>query len=154
MQKRDVTRAAPIAAIKAIGPDKIQRARNRAVIVKGKKQDNAVAHAVANDVKKCTRQIRRPPFARACVLIEYPECVPMIRRDVSPGNHLDPDCGLRARAFLADGLALARRQRAQKAFKVRIIAVLPMKLRAHARQPSGGAKCLEFGCLDKGGMRR
>ncbi len=70
-------------------------------------QRNAVAHGRCNPVEKGAGQIGPPPFARAGILIESPEGIPMVGPDLVTAQDFDRDIGLRRRPFLADRAALA-----------------------------------------------
>ena len=107
MQKRHIAGTAPIATIKAIGTDKVKRARHRFVAIISEEQDNAVLHALSDDIEKAAGEIRLPPFARAGILIEYPERIPHSRRDICACNLFDPHRVCRACTFLTNSFALA-----------------------------------------------
>ncbi len=66
---------------------------------------------VVHFIKERAGQVGRAPFAGAGVLIELPEGIPMFGLYLVTGQRLDRAAkGLGCGAFLADGLAFARRK--------------------------------------------
>ena len=107
------------------------------------------------NVKELTRQIGRTPFAHSRVLIEDPERIPVFGFDLIPGEGLDrPAKALRLQAFFTDVLAFARIETGQKAIKVTVAMVLPMKLLAFAGHQAKGLRRLCLCLRAERGMER
>ena len=98
----------PVAPVERIAPDEVERAGDGGVVDAGQHQQDAVRHAFADEVEGGAGEVGRPPFARAGVLIEVPEGVPVFGADVRAGERADLHVGLRGGAFLAQVLALGR----------------------------------------------
>src|SRR3546814_2065311 len=81
MQIGDLDETAPIAAVKRIGAEEVQRPGNRPLLrVIGDEQNDPLRHMLADQVERFAREVRMPPFARAGILIEEPHRVPMFGR--------------------------------------------------------------------------
>lgn len=105
--------------------------------------------------KKSAGQIGAAPFARAGVLIEAPESVPVLRADFVAGQAVDRDAvRCRRRALLAEVFALAAREVDEEIVESLISPVLPVKLLVLALQQSefAAAPPLLFGA--KGDVKR
>ena len=90
---------------------------------------DVVAHVAVHNLEKFPRQIGRAPLARACVLIEPPEGIPMCGLDLISGQRADCTAkGLSLLAFLANVLAFARAERGQKSIKITVALVEPVEL--------------------------
>src|SRR3954453_17345776 len=146
--------ASPIASIKHVGPNEVEGAGDRLPTATGEKQEQLVAHPLANEIEKFARQIRPAPLPRAGVLVEGPHGVPFGGTDVGASQRPDfgpfPGCG----SVLADALALAAAKRGEEFVEARIAAIEPVILDTEAAQPPAP---LAFGCtgfIDEGDMRR
>jgi hypothetical protein len=84
MQAGVILDAAPVAAVKRLAPDEVQRARHRLPVAFGQHQKHVVAQRLLRDVEEGPREIGRAPFPRAGVLVEHPEGIPMLGRISSP----------------------------------------------------------------------
>ncbi len=136
MQEADVLGAAPIAPVERIATDEIERARHRLVVFEREHQQQRLAHPLLEQVEGVAGEIGRPPFARAGVLIEGPERVPMLGADVIATQLLDPHRVLRRGAFLAQILALARGEIGEEILEAGVIAIVPVELDVVAQHPA------------------
>ena len=152
MQEAHVARAAPIAAIQGFRADEIERARDRLVAIEGEHQQQRIAHAFGKQIEGFARQIGRSPFARAGVLIEYPERVPVLGPDRVAAQPLDPHLGLRRRALLAQGAALARGEFAQESVEIVVPAIAPVILDIAPGHPARPFEQLDLPRLHEGRM--
>src|SRR3546814_8910161 len=90
MQIGDLDETAPIAAVKRIGAEEVQRPGNRPLLrVIGDEQNDPLRHMLADQVERFAREVRMPPFARAGILIEEPHRVPMFGADRIAGQFFD-----------------------------------------------------------------
>ena len=104
--------AAPVAAIEGVGADEVDGARHVAVVALCHDQKHFIGHRFPNEREESPCEIGAAPLARARILIENPERVPMTLGDIAAAQPLDCDIGRERIAPLApDRLALARRQR-------------------------------------------
>ena len=136
MQVGHVLDTAPVTAIERIAADQIERARDRPTVAQGEHQQDPVRHRLAQDGEEGAGQIGLPPFARAGILVEIPENIPMrfgqlVAAQVDDLQPLD-----RAPAFLADILALLARQVGQEILEPAIAAIGPVELAILADQPA------------------
>ena len=135
MQAGVVLDTAPVAAKKHLTPDEVERPGNRSSATQCQHQQNVVAHLFLHKVEEFAGQVGAAPFARAGVLIELPERIPMLGPQiVARQRHDVPAKGLRLRTFLADRLALARGQAGQEVLEAGIAAIFPVKLLRYAVQ--------------------
>src|SRR6056297_2604836 len=94
-------------------------------------------------LEKTAGEVGRAPFACAGVLVEGPDRVPMLEPDLIAGQrHYLAAEGLRAGAFLADGLALARGQIGEKGVETLVAAIDPVILLRAAGHQAKGCTCL------------
>src|ERR1700761_6197478 len=77
MEERYVLRRAPIAPVKRIRADQVERACNGPPIPHRQHEEHALPHALAQQREEAATQIGLSPFARARILVEMPEGVPM-----------------------------------------------------------------------------
>ena len=155
MQEGVVFGAAPVASVQRVAPDEVQRRGNGPAVAFRQHQQDVIAHGRVEFVKGPARQIGRAPFARPGVLVEGPEMVPVLRLDLISGQRPDGTAkALRNAAFLAQGLALARRQLCQEIVIAGIARIFPVKLlRCPPQKAQGRAPvCLGFGA--EGDMQR
>ena len=78
MQKRVMLDRAPMATIKCIAADKVNRSGNRLVVSIGKNQQNFVGHGRAEGGIKIAIEIRPAPFARTCIHVKFKKRIPNI----------------------------------------------------------------------------
>ena len=135
MQVGYVLGAAPIAPVERVAADQVERTCDRPPVAQCQHQQHLVPHPLAQQRKEAPGQIGLPPFARAGILIEAPEYVPMRLgqriavqvRDLQPLDRAPP--------FLADILALLARQVGQEILETAIAPVGPVELAVLADQP-------------------
>src|SRR5690242_16974479 len=132
MQERHILDAAPIATVERVPADQIERARDRTAIALGKKQQHLVRHSLAEQREEGARKIGLSPFARAGILIEYPERVPIGLGELGASDMPYRQAIERRGAFLADRLALAGGERAEEIVEAGIAAIAPVELDAAA----------------------
>ena len=109
MQAGMILDRAPVAAEKSLAADEIERPGDPAASAPGHHQEHVIAHGFMDKVEKGAGQIGPPPFARAGILIESPEGLPVLREDFIARQHVDGAAkALGARPLLADRLALSR----------------------------------------------
>src|SRR5688572_5223512 len=77
MQVRVMLDGAPIAAVKRIAADEVQRPRDHPARAAAHDQQNALGHLLANQAEEFPVEIGRAPFAVAGVLIKIEKRVPM-----------------------------------------------------------------------------
>jgi len=154
MQERLVDQRAPIAAVERFLADEIERAGNRLALDERKDEEDSVPHPLAEQGERGARQIGPAPLARAGVLVEVPERVPMLGPDVGPAERADLDPILCGGAFLADVLALARGERGEEIVEACIAAVFPVNwISSRTSQPaaSNSGSCagsMKVACAD------
>src|SRR6056297_4116072 len=96
-----------------------------------------------SDFKELPGEVGHAPLSRAGVLIERPDRIPVMRRNLIAGQLLDFAAKfLRLPAFLTDGLALAETQVRQKIVKAPIGPIFPMVLLAGPRHHADLRACL------------
>ena len=100
--------------------DEIDGAGDPAPGAFGHHQHDAVAHCLADQRIERPGEIGPAPFARTGLHIEFEECVPHLFGEIAAGEpvHADAVCQ-RVVPLAADGLALARRQRAEEIVEAR-----------------------------------
>jgi hypothetical protein len=154
VKERHLLVAPPIAAVKRIRPDEIERPRDRLPPAHGEQQQHRLAHRLAQPVEEAARQIRLPPFPAPGVLIEAPHRRPLRAPDLAPAqsNKLQPLAS--ARPLLADDLALAARKRVQEIIERAIAAIEPVILNPLANQPVARFELADFLLGDEGRVRR
>src|SRR5690606_34741217 len=108
MQKGMMLHRAPIAPIKCIAVDEVQRTGNVAAIAPRHDEKRIIRHALADQAEDFAGEIGRAPFARACIHIEGVEGIPMIFSEIATCYPINFDTGFqRLLTLLADHLALA-----------------------------------------------
>ena len=154
MQERHVLAASPIAAVERVRANQVERAGDRSSIPLGEDQQHLVRHLLPEQREERTRQIGPAPFARAGILIERPEGVPIRLAKIRAGDASNAQPVQRGGAFLADRLALARCERVQKSVEARIAPIAPVELHALPNQPAGLFEQRDLFRRDEGRMRR
>ena len=81
MQERPVLDRAPVAAVKRVIADEIDRAGDIAPAAARHHQEDAVGERRPDQVEERTGQVGAAPFARASVNVELEERVPMLSPD-------------------------------------------------------------------------
>ena len=109
MQKRDFPRATPVAPVKRLFADDVERPGNRNAVLHRKNQQQFARHFLMQQVKGGAGQIRLAPFSHPGVLIKFPEIVPMLGLDVVPRQMNDLHVFLGLDPFPADSLAFPGR---------------------------------------------
>ena len=107
MQEALLLSAPPIAPVQRILPDEMQRARDWRIVLIGQAQHHPIGHTLAQQIKRFAREVWRAPFARAGILIENPEYVPMLRLDVIACQSDNLQALLCTFAFLSERSAFA-----------------------------------------------
>ena len=82
MEERHVLGAAPIASVERVRTDEIECAGDRPPVAARQKQQQSVAHALADQVEEAARQVGLPPLPAAGVLVEGPHRVPFAAADL------------------------------------------------------------------------
>src|ERR1043165_9318716 len=129
MQKGDELARAPIAAEQYALAQKVQRPSNTTPGAFRQNEYDLLTHAFAHVREERAREVRPAPFSAAGVHVEGEEGVPMRFRDIAPAKPLEfhPFVEYR-RAFLAQRLALGRRQVREEILEAGVTAVVPMEL--------------------------
>src|SRR5579883_1348692 len=155
MQEGEIAQTSPVAAIKRIAAEEIERAGDVAAALACHHQHHALGKARAEEVEEAPRQIGRAPFAIGGRAIEAKKRIPMPGLDGFAGERLDLDpAGQRVPPLAPDLLALARGKRGKKLLEIRVAIILPMELPPDALQETGRAEALPFGFGGKGDMER
>ena len=137
MQEGYVFQRAPLAAVKGVAADEVQRPGDGCSLAIGHDQGDAIGHRLAHHREEGARQIGSPPLAVARVHVEGEEGVPGVFVQVGAGQDADVETGLGVAAFAADGLAPAGRQGPQEVVEGRVAVVAPDELHILARQQPG-----------------
>src|SRR5687768_14442375 len=114
MKEGDLFESAPVAAVKRILADEVERASDRAAVARRKEKQRPIPHRRADALEEGARQIGVAPFAGAGVLVEMPHRVPVDTLDLAAAERDDVETGAGCGAFPADRLALAARQAAKE----------------------------------------
>ena len=152
MEIGHVLGAAPIAAVKRVRADEVERAGDRAPIAEREDQQDPVGHPLPDHREEGAGEVRAAPFAGPGVLIEFPEGVPMRLREVCAGEVLDGEPRHRRLALLADRLTLAGREGGKEIVERCVAVIGPMKLAVGADQPAGGLEDRHLAFGDEGGV--
>src|SRR3546814_17862946 len=87
LQLGDLDETAPIAAVKRIGAEEVQRPGNRPLLrVIGDEQNDPLRHLLADEVERFAPVVRMPPFPRTGILIEAPNPAPLYGTDRTAGQ--------------------------------------------------------------------
>ena len=131
------------------------RARDVVDALANHDEQDALGHRPADLVEEGARQIGPSPFARARVHIKGEEGVPVLLRNVGPGQELDRQIRAERLPPLAlDRLALARGERVEEIVKITITLVDEMELLARAQEKAFRRKRLRSGLGREGEMQR
>ena len=137
MQAGNIDVGAPVAAEQRVFTDEIQRPADDPALQLGQDQKYAVGHGLVELVEHAFGQIGAAPFAVDGRQVEAVEMVDMFGCDVFAGQPQQADTGfLDGTAFLADVLALARRQRGKEPVEIGIAVILPVELDRRTDHPA------------------
>ena len=135
MQEPDVGRAAPVAAEKGVRADEIERPGDRRAVCRRPDQRHPVRHALVQQPEEAAGQVGIAPLAVVGIGVEAVERVPVLAAQVAAGERPHVDAGRGdGGALLADRLALARGERAEKVVETAIVPVVPVILEGPAAQ--------------------
>src|SRR5690606_14156614 len=108
MQEGVMLYRAPVASVKRIAADEVQRTGDIAPVAPGHDEKRIIRHALADQAEKFAGKIGRAPFACARIHVEGVEGIPMIFCEIAAGYPFDLDAVFQCLlALLADHLALA-----------------------------------------------
>ncbi len=108
MEERVVLEGAPVAPIKRLPANEIERTRDRPPGARAEDEQHMIGEALAEQTEEMPVEIGRAPFAPAGVHVELEEGVPVRLGEVAAGDPFDLDAGFACRLALApDRLALA-----------------------------------------------
>ena len=100
---------APIAAVKRVGADEVERTGDISSGLLGEDEQDLIGHGLAKQAETLPREIGRAPFARPRVHVEGKEGVEMRLGESAPRHPFDVDAVAKCFAALfADRLPLAR----------------------------------------------
>ena len=141
MQEGVVLDAAPVAAVKRVRADEVDRAGDVAAVALGHDQQHVVGHALADQREEFAVEVGPAPFAAAGVHVEGEELVPGAFGQVAAGQPVDRDAvGQRLAALLLQRLALARGERGEEIVVADIALVEEMELLVGAAQEAGALR--------------
>jgi len=108
MQAGVMLNGAPVAPVKRTRSDKVERPRDISAMALGENQQRVSWHCLAHQAEELTREIRRTPLARAGVLIELEEGIPVMFAEIRTSDPLEGNPSTdNLFAFLADVFALS-----------------------------------------------
>uniref|UniRef100_A0A0N5A785 LigA n=1 Tax=Parastrongyloides trichosuri TaxID=131310 RepID=A0A0N5A785_PARTI len=145
MEEGPVDQRPPLASVKRVPSDEIQRPGYRRLSFKRHHQGDAVSHGRADAGEEVARQIGPPPFSVARVHVEGEEGLPMRLGDLGARQHADVEAGLRLASLAPDGLASIGRQGGQEIVEALIAVVAPDELDVAARQQARRGHGAPFG---------
>src|SRR5258708_37427710 len=143
MQQGKVAGAAPIAAVERVLAAQVERAGDQAAVALAHDKDDALGHALADEIEERAGEVRRAPFAVRGRDVEAEEGIPMPLLRGGAGQGVDLDAaGKRGLGLSADGLSPARAERGEAIIEAGVAVIFPVELLAGALQETGGAEAL------------